>query len=249
MVALQYYLWVAPHLLLAVVLLLVFRRSLNKRVWLFTTYLILEILLFTVLFGANWIQLPVRYYHWIFVAGSSVTDIVKFGLIYQLGGDLIANRPKLKQSLRSWFAFFFGAFLFCAVIASATLPRSGASSVAYLFRVVDLFSSIVMLGLLLAYLLFMQTLGLSVRNWAFGLILGFGVFEGVTLVCAILRPVLLSTRGTMTIDEIEMAAYHICVVIWLAYLLRVEAKASPTNNEVQPSHLEGWGSELQRMIQ
>jgi hypothetical protein len=248
MFALQSYLWVAPHLLLAVVLFLVFRRGLNSRLWLFTVYLIFEILLFTVLFIVNWIRLSIDYYHWILIVGSSISDVVKFGLIYQLSGELVAVRPKLKQSLRSWYAFFFGMFFFCAVTVSATFPRLGVSNAAYLFRILDLSSSIVMVGLLLAYSLFMRIVGVLWRDWAFGLILGFGVFEGVSLISAVLRPELSSTRATI-IEFFEMAAYHICVLIWLAYLLRAEPRTSCSIDKMHQSHLESWGSDLQRMIQ
>jgi len=51
------------------------------------------------------------------------------------------------------------------------------------------------------------------------------------------------------LDFVNMATYHVCVLIWFYYLLaRQEAAAKPPGS-LPPNNLDVWNRELERLLQ
>jgi hypothetical protein len=78
--------------------------------------------------------------------------------------------------------------------------------------------------------------------------LGFGVFASVELATAALR-VEYGKSGDIVIDLISMAAYQVCVLVWLVYFFLPERLPALTGTGLQTSELESWDQELERLAQ
>ncbi len=50
------------------------------------------------------------------------------------------------------------------------------------------------------------------------------------------------------IDLIQMAAYHVCVLIWVAYVLVAERSPVISGRGLQKEEIELWNQEVQRMV-
>jgi len=51
------------------------------------------------------------------------------------------------------------------------------------------------------------------------------------------------------IDLARLAAFNVCVLVWLSYLIFPEREAKFFGKPLQKSDLELWDQELQRMVQ
>ena len=116
-----------------------------------------------------------------------------------------------------------------------------------IFRVLDFSSNVVQSGLLVVLFLFSRVLHVSWRSCAAGIILGFGFFSSVELATSALRPEF-ADSGNIAIDLIQMAAYHVCVLVWLIYLFLPERSLRFIGSGLEKSDIEFWDQELQRMV-
>ena len=59
---------------------------------------------------------------------------------------------------------------------------------------------------------------------------------------------LLGRPGLVKVDLVRLAAYHMCVLVWLVYIFfRPEAAASPAKG-LKKLELESWDHQLERMV-
>ena len=97
-------------------------------------------------------------------------------------------------------------------------------------------------------MLFAEALRLSWRSFMMGIALGFGVSASVGVTTSALRPHV-GQSGSIIIDLIQMAAYQVCVLVWLGYLVMPERVPQITIKALQKKDIELWNQELQKMVQ
>ena len=103
------------------------------------------------------------------------------------------------------------------------------------------------LGLFL--FLFASHFHLRWRSPVFGITLGFGIVASVYLAYWALMAGWLFGQKSYLLDFLNMATYHICVLIWWYYLL-VPQKSAAVSAVVLPEHnLDIWNRELERLLQ
>jgi hypothetical protein len=102
--------------------------------------------------------------------------------------------------------------------------------------------------MVLALFIFARALRVSWHSWVAGVALGFGVSASIDLVSAALRAQL-GERAFSVVDLTQMAAFHVCVVIWLVSLFLADRTPPFPDGKVKISDLELWDQELQRMVQ
>jgi len=245
-----YYLWVAPHILQMIVLLLMMRRKLYKQFPMFLLYTAFELLQFVVLFavanGAG--AFSDEQYRGMFTVGSAISTALRFGIIYEICIHMLRDYPGVNDLGRSLFRWATVALLLIAAAIAAATHGSGAYNPVVLLSVLDRTASIMQCGLLLLLFLFSHYFALSWRNCVFGLTLGFGIFASVELATSAIRSQIGSARADF-VDIVVMAAYHCCVLIWVFYLVVPERSTIRMPKTLPEADLEIWNHELQRLLQ
>jgi hypothetical protein len=90
---------------------------------------------------------------------------------------------------------------------------------------------------------------LSWEHRAFGIAVGFGV-----VACEHMAAWAIMASGAMLdkrhlLDLLNMATYHLCVLIWCYYLLVPQKKATTSAVALPENNLAMWNRELERLLQ
>lgn len=239
-----YYLWVAPHILLGILLWYLLRRGLHKHYPIFLTYVVFELLQFGVLLGLNRVySLSADQYRHVFIAGMAISVILRFGTIYEISTNILLEYPALDSLVRQALRWTAAGLL----LLGAVLAKVSGSSPAFLapFWILDRTVSLLQCGLLLLLLVFTRYFGLSWRNYGFGIALGFGVYESLELANAAIRAGI--SGEFYLLDSFGMAAYHLAVLIWLVWLFVPARDLKPVVSAAHGQDLEDWDRELRRL--
>jgi hypothetical protein len=245
---LLFFLWIAPHVLLGVLAVVLCKRRLYRELPCFFAYVLYEIaefiLLFTLYVVPNATGKPYRY---AYGATLLFSIVLRFGVIDEVSKDLFRESPFLKVSARRVLQCLTGLLIAIGVLLAVYAPGdSSAKWYAGVF-VVNRGAAIVQSGLLLALLLFSRFLGLSWRPHAFGIALGLGVLTGADLATFALRAAFTSKGAVMVLELLITASYLVCVSIWIGYLLAPELE--PASVAVVPrDEVETWNREFQQFL-
>jgi len=250
--ALWYYLWIAPHLLLGVILLVMFLRGLHRQFPMFFLYTTFEIcqfalLLFTTFHYRYRVNFGTEYARF-YSLGLALSTTLRFAVIYETVIQLLGNYPALEKSGRSWFRVVTAALLLLAVGVTASTPGHATSGLLIsIMQVLNQAVSILQCGLLIFLFLFSRYFALSWRSQAFGIALGLGIFAGAELATSALR-LRLGLAGNHFLNYFSMGTYHLCVLIWLFYLIASEGRPDYNSKDLPQHDLEAWNLQLQKMV-
>ena len=243
---LWYYLWIAPHILLGLVAVLMVRRKLCKDFPLFLCYAISEVLQTAALFAFFYVHSSL-YYSYVFMIGGGLIVAFQFGVIHEVFENVLGDSAALKRLATFLFRWATALLLLVAVAVAAYTSGGGANRLTASIRVTSKIVSIVQCGLIIFLLLFVRYFRLSWRSYAFGAALGLGIYASVSIVTSAIATQF-GNSMTGIFDLIEMGTFHCSVLIWLFYLLMPE----PEPRKVDAVNLEDvqtWNRELQRLLQ
>ena len=252
MVFFRFYLWVAPHLLLALCLAELLRKRRYKEFPFFFSYIVLEEGLFAALIFVYFLLLhsaaSLTTYRWILVIGTALSAILQLATLYEIGNSLILNRWYQARILRPLLRWAAALLLLTAATTSALFSQNGMQRVMNVFQVLNFSFSVINLGLLVVLILFTRALAVSWKSLPAGVVLGFGISSTVEMIASALISVL-GKAGYVNLDYLRMGAYHACVLVWLVYTIRADDSEQPKRGRLQNSELEFWNQELQRMVE
>jgi hypothetical protein len=243
-----YYLWCAPHILLAVILVLVIRRRLYKQFPSFLLYTAFELFQFTVLLAVFIYakSLADERYRGAFSLGTAISTVVRFGVIYEIFAEVFRNYNALSE-LGSVLFRWTTIILLLIGVALAGTHGSGPDGFLVMVSILNRTVSLMQCGLLMFLFLFARYFALSWRNHAFGIALGFGILASVDLANSAIRSQI--AVGSYLLDILGMAAYHVCVLIWIFYLAAPERVTHRIPKQLPEDELGLWNEELQRLLQ
>lgn len=137
------------------------------------------------------------------------------------------------------------AAIVLAVIAVSTAPYGATHSIltTKIVMVTERSIRIVHVGLIVAFFCFARYLALSLKNYQFGILLGYGLYAASNLAVAALNAQMGAgvAYKTMLIDAVT----YVCMyLIWLAYLLKREPTAPPGSPPIGGKELEQWSQAL-----
>jgi hypothetical protein len=247
MLFLRYYFWIAPHLFLGVLVAGFLRRGLRKQLPIFFAYMVFTLINFLVLFGVS-LVMPLNSYRWVLLWGMAVSSLLQFAVIYELASELILSRSPLAVPLRNLLRGVSAVLLLVAAGISGAFSSISVQRVVNVLQVVDFSSSVVRCGLLIILFVFTRALQISWRSRSAGIALGFGILASIELAGVGLRGAF-GRSGYITVDLVQMAGFHVCVLIWLVYLFLPERTPAFTGRGLPEADLALWDQELQRMVQ
>ena len=246
------YLWIAPHLLLVPVAILMLRRRLHKEFPIFFFYLLFEFLLFSFLYTVHVLSTT----HSLPISGSTYGKIdifsrageiaLHFGILQELFESPRAHNAPLRRSMGrilNWVTVFI------VVLASAFIGSVYYNSLGH--RLVPAYVTIEALnaaqcGLLMLVFLWHRFLGIRMPGFVFGIALGLGLAWGFDSVIQAWKDSLAARNSTIP-DLVQMAGFHCAVLIWL-YFASTREKIEPTTNAISVSQARDWAADMGRVI-
>lgn len=243
-----YYLWIAPHALLALVAVLMMWRRLYKEFPIFFSYVVYQVLEFVFLFalGTSKNTSPSQFYN-ATLLDVAVSTALRFGVIHEIFDSVFRNYRGLTHLGQLLFRWATIVLLFAGVVAAGLSYADNINHLAATLYVTSLVVSIVQCGLLLLLFTFSRYFGLSWRNYVFGTALGFGIYACVDLINSAIETQF-GTKHADLLTLVTMGTYHCCVLIWIGYLLAPERKMR-TFRPPAAGEIDSWNDELERLLQ
>ena len=246
---LWHYLWVTPCTLLALLALLMWKRGLHREFPAFFCYALFEAagggIVYAVALSPH-VSGPVYWRSYFFFLIVEV--FIKFLVIGEVFTHLLRHYQRLARLAKVLISGFGVVLVFTATILAA-YANPTAFWLISATRILGRSVSVVQCGLILFLFLFAAHFHLRWRSPVFGITLGFGIVASVYLAYWALMAGWLFGQKTYLLDFLNMATYHICVLIWFYYLL-VPQKSAAVSAVVLPGHnLDIWNRELERFLE
>ena len=248
---LWHYLWLAPHVLQLALAIVLCRRGVHKLFPVFLAYSIFEAIEEFTLYGMDVLPSVSGETFWrAFCVGLVIEGLITFTLIGELALHLLRPWPAVAKLGNQLIRGAGVVLVLLATLAAAYAPIDNPqNAIISRSHILQQTLYIVLSGLLLSLFLFAAYFKLSWNNFAFGIALGLGISSCMHLATwAVMANGGLSDKRHL-LDLLNMATYHLCVLVWFYYLL-VPKKIRTKSAVPLPEHnLEIWNRELERLLQ
>jgi hypothetical protein len=246
---LWHYLWVAPNVLLLVLAFVIWRRKSG-----FPAFLVFAVLSaveqLTLYVGDVLPSVSAESFWRIDWTCLLIEALLKFVLIAEIFARLFGPYPSVARTSRL-FVRGVGVTLVLGAVVIATYSRPDST-----FRLISgtqllgQTAFIIEAGLVLFLFLFAAYFRLSWDRASFGITLGLGISASVHLATwALMANGSLSVYPRSLLDFVNMATYHVCVLIWFYYLLVPRKNISKPKDPPPPVHdLAVWNQELEHLL-
>jgi hypothetical protein len=245
------YLWVAPNVLLLALAVLVWRRGLGRQFPAFLAFAVLTSLSELAVYAADVIPSVGATAFWrIDWASLLIQGPAKFLLIGEIFAHVFGSYASIAKLGTRLIRVVGIVLAVAAALIAAYAPqgsRFGIVSGAHLLEQTIFFSAS---GLLLFIFLFSAYFRLRLEGPIFGIAVGLAASCCVHLATwAVIANGGLPNERRTILDLLNMATYHVCVLVWFYYLL-VPARVATKSTVSLPEHsLELWNQELERLLQ
>lgn len=249
MLYLRFYLYLAPQLFLALALVLSLRRALGKVYPFFLAYQVSQLLYFAAGLGAYFWALsdPIRLtrgYQWVVTYGAALSAAFEFGVLYEVTDHILLSRLKDSDGFRRLLRWTAAALVLVGSVISALLTRADMTRVMGAFQTLNLSINLIKVGFLAALVLLTRFLNISWKGLSAGISLGFGISAAAEFGAT----ALFTKNSNVTADLIRMAAYHLCVVIWIIYIVRLKKSRPVAQKQFSLEEFERHMEELQKVV-
>jgi len=246
-----HYLWVAPNLLLLVLCVLMWRRRLHRLFPAFLAFAALGAAERLTLYAADVAPSITPVDFWRIYWGALLLEaVLKVTLIAEIFSHLCGSYPSVARLGKSLIRGVAVLLVFAAVGAAAYAQRDNYNWLISGAHLLEQTINLVESGLLLSIFLFAAYFRLSWGHQTFGIALGLSISACVHLgTWAVMANAELSLHQRTLLDFLNMATYHLCVLIWFYYLLGPEKSPEPTVPRLPEHNLDDLNRELERLLQ
>lgn len=245
---LTHLLWLAPPILQVGIVAAMVRYRTFRQFPVFMTYTIFiscfSVTTFIISRFGDEVYKLYFYFYW---TGRWIEMLLSFAVASEIFSHVFRPYPGLAKLGRLLFRWSVAIVILVTLLTTLWAKGGDKSPLISRILLMDRALSLVECGLLFALFALASYLGLSWRNYDFGIALGFGLYGTVSLVGATLR-MQFGPDFDDTLRILGPLTYNFCVVIFAYYLLRPEpARASVP---MRPSaSLRDWNAELVRLLQ
>jgi hypothetical protein len=210
----QLALWIAHPLLQLSVAAVMFHRKSHKVFPVFFTYLISQILMFSVLFPIFQLEYSDLFFfaHW---SCAAISLAIGFKVIHEIFLDIFRPYHTLKDLGSVLFQWAALVMLLVAGVVAAASPVAAQGPLVQAVLTVQRCVRVTQCGLILFLLVFSKYLGVTWRQHSFGIALGFGSFASAEL--ALLALYASAHISPTAMSLVNMLAYNGAILIWLVY--------------------------------
>lgn len=239
----------APGVLLALLALMMWRRGFSKEFPAFFCYAIFEAAGVVILYIADISpSVSATIYWWIYLTFLVIEVFIKFVVIGEAFTHLLRRYPPLGRLGRT-FISGVGIVLVLTATIIATYANPTSFWLISATRTLSRSVSVVQCGLILFLFAFAAYFHLQWGRSVFGITMGFAVLASVHLTYWALMADWLLGQKSYLLDFLNMAAYHICVLIWFYYFLTPEKRFTTSTAPLPENNLAIWNRELERLLQ
>lgn len=249
---LWHYLWVAPNLLLVILAVLLWQRGIHRRFPGFLAFAIISAAAEFTVYAADLLPSVSNDAFWrIFCIALLIETLVKFALIGELFAQISGAYPSIAAMGKNLIRIAGALLVLVSAVAAAFAPIDNPDT--WLIprsHILEQTVYLISTGLLLFIFLFAAYFHLAWKSKTFGIALGLGISACVHLAtwAVIANGGLIDRRYLL--DMLNMATYHVCVLLWIYYLLlrREDTDATQTVLRLPEHNLEIWNRELERLL-
>jgi len=246
---LWHYLWLAPHILQVALAVLMWRRGLHRLFPVFLAYTLFEAVEEFTLYGLDVLPTVQAETFWrAFWVGLVVEGLLKFALTGELFRHLLRPWPAVAKTGNLLITCAgIVLVLVAGLTAGLTVPAnpnwliSGAHVLQQSMYVIES-------GLILSIVSFAAYFKLTWDRRIFGIALGLGILSCEHLGTWAVAASGMLGHNSYLLDFVNMATYHICVVIWIYYLLVSQKVAAKSAVLLPENNLALWNQELERLL-
>jgi hypothetical protein len=248
---LWHYLWVAPNVFLLALGFLLWRRGLHRRFPAFFAFVFLGAASELAVYFADVSPSvsPGTFWRVIWVS-LLIEGPLKFAAISEMFAQVFDSYPSLARLGRQLIRAFGVGLVLAAAVAAAYAPKSSPFGIVSGAHLLEQTIYLVECGLLLFIFLFAAYFTLHLSRPVLGIGLGLGVSACVHLASwAIIANGELPNWRREILDFLNMATYHVCVLMWFYYLLVPEKAVVESAVPLPENNLAVWNRELERLLQ
>jgi hypothetical protein len=247
---LWHYFWVAPNVLLASLGILLWRRGAARQFPAFLAFALISSAEQLTVYAADlapWIT-PENFWR-VFWAGLLIEGFLKIVLIGERFGHVFGSYPPVAGLGRLLISAVGAVLVLVAVLVAAYAQSDNPHWLISGAHLLEQTIYVIECGLLLFIFLFAAYFRLGWNSASFGIALGLAISA-----CVHFGTWAVMANGGLPderhlLDLLNMATYHVCVLIWFYYLLVQQRSATASAVPVPEHNLEVWNRELERLLQ
>ncbi len=244
------YLWVAPNLLVFFLGILLWKRGFNRILPSFVAFAILTALGDLAAFAADIIPSVSAQNFWlVFWAELLLETLLKFLVIGEILSHVFDPYPSIAR-LGKMLVSGFGAVL--VLLAGVIAGFARGDSVVHIVATAHLLEQTVFIvesGLIIFLFLFAAHFRLSWDRISFGILLGLGISSCEHLATwAMVANSSPSEHVRRLFDFVNMATYHVAVLVWFYYLLVPGKAPKKSTIRLPETNLAVWNREVERLL-
>jgi hypothetical protein len=242
--------WIAPNFLLALLAAAMWSKGLQRKFRFFFMYAVFEALQCAVLYPLDVIPWVRGETFWrAYFLTLLVEALISFLLISEIFAKIFDSYPAVARLGR----FVIGGGGAILVIAAAlTAARSPIENIFWAIPASHILQQafyMVECGLLVLLFVIAGCFDLTWNREVFGIAFGLGISACVHLgTWAIIASGALPDKRYL-LDFLNLATYHLCVLIWFYYLLVPRSSATASAISLPENNLAIWNRELERLLQ
>jgi hypothetical protein len=245
------YLWVAPNLCLLVVGFLIWKRGISHQIPAFLAFTVMGALGGLAVYGADIAPFISAENYWrIEWARLLIESLLKFLVIGEVFSRVFTRYPSISRVSRGAVSLFGGALVLMAGLIAGFARGDSTRLLISGDHLLEQTVFVIESGLILFLFLFAAYFRLAWDRLSFGILLGFGISACVHLATwATIANASPSERVRTLFAFLNMGTFHLCVLIWLYYVLVPQKVARKSVVPLPENNLAVWNRELERLLQ
>jgi hypothetical protein len=231
---LYYALWITQPVLQTVIAVIMYRRGRYRQFKFFFAYIVAQILAFAVVFPTyRHAPMACFYLSWV---STAISVALGFKVIHEAFLDAFRPFHTLRDLGTVLFKWAGLVMLLVAGVVSVSTNSSDSAPWVEAILTAQRCVRIIQVGMVLFLLFFARYLGVSRRQYSFGVALGFGCFAMVEL--SLVASWVGDHLNNLSMNMINMAAYNGALLIWLGYTLAKSPAREATSTLLRPQRWE-----------
>ncbi len=231
---LYYALWIAHPVLQMAIAVAMLRRGRQRQFKYFFAYIVAQIVAFCVVFPTyRYDPVACVYLSWL---SHAISAALGFKVIHEAFLDAFRPFHTLRDLGTVLFKWAGLVMLLVAGVVSVSTNSSDTAPWMEAILTAERCVRVIQVGMVLFLLFFARYLGVSRRQYSFGVALGFGCFAMVEL--SLVASWVGDHLNNLSMGLINMAAYNGALFIWLGYTLAKSPAREASSSLLRPQRWE-----------